>query len=392
MISNSGSGGKQMKKTTMIFTACSLAFCMLLSLCGCGTKDDGAAGGGDISVEWQLDAVQGMVDLHTEEQRQYLAGEYTAIGEYAKGTKELSRPKSLTLSWAATAEGTNISRYELAYATQEDFSDAIVCSTTQTSYDITNLYVASQYYWRVTAVSDDGKKSVSPTEIFFTEDGAPRNLYVDGITNVRDLGGWATADGGRVKQGMIYRCGRLNKSETKDPVIEITEEGINTMLYELGVRSEIDLRMKEAHDYEAGGITSSPLGKSVNYYNVELEWDNGNYLTDNLDSVKEFFSLAADESNYPFIFHCNIGTDRTGMFAFFINGLLGVSEEDLYRDYLFSNFGKINNFRTLANIENNYLKTVKETEGATLAEKIQNCLEAHGVPHADIEAVKKIMK
>ncbi len=390
-----------------IFTAVFLASCMFLSLCGCGAKEDAetSAGGGcgakedaetsagGASVEWQLGAVQGMVDLHTEEQRQYLADDYTAIGEYAKGTKELSRPKFLTLSWSAAAgEGTNISRYELSYATKEDFSDAIVYSTAQTSYDITNLYVASQYYWRVTAVCDDGKKSVSPTEIFFTDESAPRNLYVDGVTNVRDLGGWKTADGGRVKQGMIYRCGRLNKSETKDPVIEITEEGINTMLYELGVRSEIDLRMKEAHDFESGGIVSSPLGESVNYYNVELEWNNGNYLTDNLDSVKEFFSLAADESNYPFIFHCNIGTDRTGMFAFFINGLLGVSEEDLYRDYLFSNFGKIDNFRTLANIENNYLKTVKETEGATIAEKIQNCLESHGVSHADIEAVKKIMK
>lgn len=376
-----------MKRTMKIFTAVFLASCMLLSLYGCGGQGDDAA-----SVEWQLEIVQGMVDLHTEEQRQYLAGDYAAIGDYAKGKEELSRPKSLKLSWSATAEGTNISRYELAYATKEDFSDAIVCSTAQTSYDITNLYVASQYYWRVTAFCEDGKKSVSPSEVFFTDDSAPRNLYVDGVTNVRDLGGWKTADGGRVKQGMIYRCGRLNKSETEDPVIEITEEGINTMLYELGVRSEIDLRMKEAHDFEAGGITSSPLGESVNYYNVELEWNNGNYLTDNLDSVKEFFSLAADESNYPFIFHCNIGTDRTGMFAFFINGLLGVSEEDLCRDYLFSNFGKIDNFRTLADIENNYLKTVKETEGATLAEKIQNCLEAHGVSHADIEAVKKIMK
>ena len=32
-------------------------------------------------------------------------------------------------------------------------------------------------------------------------------------------------------------------------------------------------------------------------------------------------------------FHCTIGTDRTGTMAYFLEGLLGVSEEDRLRDY-----------------------------------------------------------
>ena len=39
-----------------------------------------------------------------------------------------------------------------------------------------------------------------------------------------------------------------------------------------------------------------------------------------------------------------------------LNGLLGVSKEDLLRDYLFSNFGQINATRSLASIENLYVK------------------------------------
>ena len=41
------------------------------------------------------------------------------------------------------------------------------------------------------------------------------------------------------------------------------------------------------------------------------------------------------------LLHCSIGTDRTGVICFLINALLGVSEEDLYKDYLFSMFGMI---------------------------------------------------
>ena len=150
--------------------------------------------------------------------------------------------------------------------------------------------------------------------------------------------------------------------------------------------------MPEAHGHEAGGITSSPLGEDVNYFSCPLEWDTGNYITDNIPAVQEFFHIISNEENYPLIFHCNIGTDRTGLFAFLINGLLGVSEEDLYRDYLFSNFANINGSRSLDNIRNKYLSTVFGCDGETLAEKIENCLlTVAGVPMSEIDAVKMIL-
>ena len=37
-------------------------------------------------------------------------------------------------------------------------------------------------------------------------------------------------------------------------------------------------------------------------------------------------------------FHCTIGSDRTGTLAYFLEGLLGVSEEDRLRDYEISYF------------------------------------------------------
>ena len=42
-------------------------------------------------------------------------------------------------------------------------------------------------------------------------------------------------------------------------------------------------------------------------------------------------------------FHCTIGTDRTGTIAYFLEGLLGVSEEDRLRDYEMTYFFGLTN-------------------------------------------------
>ena len=226
-------------------------------------------------------------------------------------------------------------------------------------------------------------------EILTTDAQAPRNMYVDGVTNVRDLGGWSIPDG-RVKQGLIYRCGRLNENNCETPVAKITEKGIDTMLNEMKVRSEIDLRKVE--DNEVGGLSdTSILGDSVNYYQCPMGY-NGNMLIGNADMVRHIFSdILSKEENYPIIFHCSIGTDRTGMLAFLIGGLLGVDINDLYRDYLFSNFGDIGGSRSVINITFNYVTTIELTKGKDLSEKIENYLLSIGVTREEIESVRRIL-
>ena len=374
-----------MRNSKRVISTLSILLCLLLVFCGCSNT---------VKCSWEFAGSSDEIVLHTADQSAYLAGDYNKISSYAKADKELSRPVPAQFAWTATpAKELAITGYTVEIQDCDNRYATLTFDTATPTLDVYNLCIGTEYLWRVTAHYENGKTSTSGWSYFATEDVAPRNLYVDGITNVRDLGGWHTTDGGRVRQGMIFRCGRLNESERPDVVIEITEAGIDMMRNVLGIRSEIDLRMPNKHDTETGGITSSPLGEDVNYYNCPLDWDQGNYMTYNLASVKKFFELASDESNYPFIFHCNIGTDRTGMFAFLINGLLGVAEEDLYRDYLFSNFGAINNHaRTLSNIQNNYLKTINQYPGATLSERIENCLlDLVGVPQEQLDAIRDIM-
>lgn len=374
-----------MKNGKKIIATFGIVLCMLLVLCGCTSNQT-------VNCNWELADLGYNVRLHTREQNAYLAGDYTFIDSYADGKQELSHPESVQLCWyAELKKHLEITNYTVEIEDADNRYIPLSFDTTATYIDVFNLCVGTEYKWRVTAHFTDGRKSISSWASFMTEDVAPRNIYVNGVTNVRDLGGWTTPDG-KVRQGMMYRCGRLNESERPDVVVEIAQEGIDTMRNVLGVRTEIDLRTPNNHNTETGGITSSPLGEDINYFNCPLEWRVSNYLTSNLESVRTFFWLASDADNYPMIFHCNIGTDRTGMFAFLINGLLGVSEEDLYRDYLFSNFGQINSARSLNNIKNNYLSTINKYPGDTLSQRIENCLvELVGVPQSEIDTIKSMM-
>lgn len=80
------------------------------------------------------------------------------------------------------------------------------------------------------------------------------------------------------------------------------------------------------------------------------------------------------------------------MLAFMINALLGVPEEELQKDYVFSNFGNIGGKRPVENLlESDYYNTIMQTKGSTLSEKTYNCLVDTGVPAEDLDALIRIM-
>ena len=71
--------------------------------------------------------------------------------------------------------------------------------------------------------------------IRLSDDLPGRILEVDGVVNFRDIGGYHTADGHRVRTGLIYRSGALGG---------ITEKGMAT-LQGLGIKLVCDLRSDE---------------------------------------------------------------------------------------------------------------------------------------------------
>lgn len=325
----------------------------------------------------------GTVTLHTKKQDSYLNKPFALMYISATGKKELSKPESVTLNWVYT-DDEPAEKCTVTVSENENMLNPTIYEVTGDSLVLTNLKIATTYYWTVDA---DGANSAVYN--FTTSADAPRNISVDGVANVRDLGGWETESGTRTKQGLIYRCGRLNESSADTVNIEITEDGKNVMLGQLGIKSEIDLRKTEGN--EVGGITSSPLGDTVTYYSCPMEWD-GDMLYDNKEQVLRVFSILADENNYPVIYHCNIGTDRTGMISFLVNALLGVPEDDLIRDYMFSNNANIGGTRKASQMKNSgYYKAVAAAQGSSLSEKTYNCLVDLGVPSDQLDKVIEIL-
>ena len=162
------------------------------------------------------------------------------------------------------------------------------------------------------------------------------------------------------------------------------------MLNEMKIVTEIDLRGGKNDPSEHGNISSSMLGNSVAYHHIGMNWE-GNLLNLNREELREVFSILAKESSYPLIFHCSIGTDRTGIIAYFVNGLLGVDQTDLYRDYLFSNFAYIEGARDLGGILTSYVADVRSKAGKTLSQKIRTTLLEIGVTEAEIDSVVHIL-
>ncbi len=308
-------------------------------------------------------------DIHQPVLEEYLSSPFETASVYAKGQKELSRPERIRIGWKDDGRD----EYIFLLSTDEDFLSSRAYRTKTNSVALENLFIGKTYYWRVEGTASSGS--------FRVAGDAPRVIDIDGVTNVRDIGGWS--DG--IKQGMLYRSARLSENKTGESLI--TDEGRRTLVEELGIRTEVDLRDSKNNEY--GSITASAAGDEVRYIHYPMK-SGGSYLILNIPSLPGLFEILGNEENYPLLFHCAIGTDRTGVVAFLVNGLLGVSEEDLYRDYLISNFALVKVMRTPNDITD-YIKYMDKYPGETLSERIEAFLLESGVASEDISSLRRIM-
>lgn len=137
--------------------------------------------------------------------------------------------------------------------------------------------------------------------------------------NVRDLGGWA-CDGGTVKYGKLFRGGYVTSADRA------------VLVEQLGIQHELDLR-----GANEGGLTVSPLGDDVRYTcAAAYAW----YSLTPADAWKANLRRVFDAvtHNEPVYFHCAAGADRTGTLACVLEGLLGMSQSDIDKDYELTTF------------------------------------------------------
>lgn len=294
--------------------------------------------------------------------------------------------QAIKVKWSC--EGNNVTTYKVEYATQADYSDAIVetCDGNTNFVELYNLYKATKYYVRVTAQNEKGEALVKSEGTFTTTDIGPRVMLIPEIHNVRDVGGYQTSNGKTTKQGLIYRGGTLRPADVYKS--NLTDEGAKYMSEVMGIKTEIDFRGSQ----EAGEITESVIpGANLTYAPLSGYAD----AFTGPEGYRKTFEILADKSNYPIYYHCTGGADRTGTVTFLLNALLGVAETELIQDYEFTTFSCYSERNSQQGVYAKYFKGFRDGldafEGETLQEKVESYLLSIGITKSQMESIKAIM-
>lgn len=236
----------------------------------------------------------------------------------------------------------NKKEFTIVFADNEKLNNSIQYKTTSDYFDIPyNLLPRCTYYYQII---DNTGADVGKVQSFVVDDSfLLRTLNVDGVVNIRDIGGWVTTNKEVIKYGKIFRGGRLKS---------ITSLGREQLFNELGVKTEIDVRNDgsqesgHSHNYLKYGMGQYteiiPGYKSPNRIHTVTGENIGpvGFSSSSVTSIGNIFKSLADEKNYPVYIHCNHGADRTGTIIYLLNGLLGVPYEQLVQDFELTTFSK----------------------------------------------------
>lgn len=177
-----------------------------------------------------------------------------------------------------------------------------------------------------------------------------RVVSLEGAHNARDIGGFKTAEGGFVKRGLVFRSDELSKLTDVD--VEV--------LGCIGIKTVVDFRsgsemscFADRYPSEARkldlSIDSGDLGGALDEVNEEtgpilMKEVNRLLVKEHTAIFSRFFSLLTTGKDVPLLFHCAAGKDRTGFAAAMFLASLGVSRENILRDYMMSAEGAMKKY------------------------------------------------
>ena len=168
-----------------------------------------------------------------------------------------------------------------------------------------------------------------------------RHIALKGAQNVRDLGGYSTADGGKTKWRQFVRCANMH---------QLTEDD-QKILVEFGAGTVIDLRTSSAVERMPNVFAQS---NEVVYHNYDFWGDRVNDFEPSPSSlgqaehlaelyrlafdrcggiIGEILTTLANAGDHAAVFHCGAGKDRTGIVAALLLGNAGVPHETIAADF-----------------------------------------------------------
>lgn len=168
-----------------------------------------------------------------------------------------------------------------------------------------------------------------------------RRIELDGCVNFRDLGGYPTRDGRRLRWRLLFRSDALHA---------LSDADVRRLRDELSLRDVVDLRSSFELGNEGRGLLEhEPIG----FHHTPL-FDGNTRSADARASMSMslgvrylgMMELAQEKiasvirilalSEGGAVYHCAAGKDRTGVISAVLLGALGVSDELIVADYALS--------------------------------------------------------
>lgn len=183
---------------------------------------------------------------------------------------------------------------------------------------------------------------------------------VPSLANLRDIGGRESRFGGTVRTGAVYRSTALNaldaggeqrlarlKVSTVYDLRTASERETAPDRVPAGVR-ELGLDVLAGKEYRAipaqmAQLIGNPAAAAELLGGGQaLEYFRGSYrdfvtLPSAVSSYRQLFVDLAEPTSTPALIHCTTGKDRTGWAVAALLLFLGVSEDEVFEDYLLTN-------------------------------------------------------
>jgi protein-tyrosine phosphatase len=177
-----------------------------------------------------------------------------------------------------------------------------------------------------------------------------RQLPFAKAKNFRDLGGYPTSDGRRVRWGVVYRSDSLHKLNE----IDLNLLASLNLSHVFDFRSENEAEREPDRLPDAVKLVSLPMLDS----STKVWHDQRDELVKNMKSIdpaefmlatntelgtkftpeyKRFYRELVTSNGRPVLFHCAAGKDRTGFAAASLLRILGVPQDVVMQDYLLTN-------------------------------------------------------
>ena len=330
-----------------------------------------------------------------------VAGQNRTVSGAIPDRSDKSMGVNLSYTLSDDLEASDPKTIKVLVGQKSDLSDAQEIYTALRTVNVDNLFVNTQYFWQVQV------GSVSSEIGSFTTGDYPRWVTARPMYNVRDMGGYMTVSGKRVKQGLVYRGGEITNSTWQEHLLTNAESSKKAFRNVMNIGVELDLRGPSdiGDGYNACAFAENG---DIEYVQLAIKSYEQTF-TQTRSNVAPIFEILKDADKKPVYYHCYGGADRTGTIGFLLNGLLGVSYTDLVIDFELTSYSSINNEHIRNHIPGHqhqydrWPKLIEQLQTDTtggysydanlpLYENIENFLvKACSVPQETINTIRNIM-